>query len=184
MRGIFMTGTLTRIGPRALWTRAYDFFTAGGNAYSGTSGNVDGGGAGAYVSSLSFYDHLSSHVLLPPVSSSLEKRVLNNETLGGNARTGDSGSVDGGSIVNAADNFGTPTIFNLNSNNGGKGGQSFAGCAAGGHGGERGAGGNAASGTAGTARGGTVWNSGAVANIGSSECLAFFALREKASANC
>ena len=73
--------------------------------------------------------------------------------------------------MNEADNFGTPTLLNVNSNNGGDGGRSFAGCAVAGQGSDRGAGGNAHSGTAGTAYGGSVWNSGAVANFGSSACF-------------
>ncbi|RPD63120.1 hypothetical protein L227DRAFT_609021 [Lentinus tigrinus ALCF2SS1-6] len=95
------------------------------------------------------------------------KRTTDDETLGGNAYTGNSGPVDGGSIVNQGNNFGTPTLMNMNSNNAGDGGESTAGCAIGGHGNDRGPGGNAHSGDPGSAVGGSVWNSGAVMNIDS-----------------
>ena len=108
--------------------------------------------------------------LFPPRTRRLTKRTNDTGTLGGNAHTGNSGAVDGGDIVNAADNFGTPTLLNIHSNNGGAGGGSLSGCATGGVGdAARGAGGNAGSGTAGSAHGGSVWNSGAVANFYSSK---------------
>ena len=60
--------------------------------------------------------------------------------------------------------------MNMNSNNAGGGGGSLSGCANGGHGNDRGAGGNGYSGTPGSAQGGSVWNSGSVMNVDSSEC--------------
>lgn len=89
--------------------------------------------------------------------------------MGGNAYTGNSGDVNGGDVVNQGDNYGMPTLMNMNSNNAGTGGNSIAGCANGGHGNGRGSGGNAYSGSSGNAQGGNVWNSGGVMNIDSSE---------------
>ncbi len=98
------------------------------------------------------------------------KRADNASTLGGNAVTGNSGDVDGGNVVNDSNNFGMPTLMNMNSNNAGIGGGSESGCANGGHGDPlRGPGGNSVSGTAGKAEGGSVWNSGGMMNVDSSE---------------
>ncbi|KAI0757175.1 hypothetical protein C8Q80DRAFT_1265136 [Daedaleopsis nitida] len=140
---------LAKVAPRELLRRALDTFTAGGNAYSGSTGDVSGGG----VANGGTFTHA--------------KRTDDNGTLGGNAYTGDSGDVDGGDVVNKGDNFGMPTMLNMNSNNAGSGGTSAAGCAIGGHGNQRGSGGNAHSGDSGEAIGGSVWNSGAVMNVDS-----------------
>ena len=61
------------------------------------------------------------------------KRVNDEDTLAGNAHTGNSGDVNGGDVVNMADNFGMPTLMDVNSNNAGTGGGSVGGCAIGGH---------------------------------------------------
>ncbi|TBU35070.1 hypothetical protein BD311DRAFT_773223 [Dichomitus squalens] len=97
----------------------------------------------------------------------LVKRVSDLDTLGGNAHTGNSGDVDGGDVVNMADNFGMPTFLNMNSNNAGTGGGSVGGCAVGGHSTKKGYGGNAYAGTPGQAMGGNVWNSGGMMNVDS-----------------
>ncbi|KAH9944533.1 uncharacterized protein BXZ73DRAFT_97017 [Epithele typhae] len=131
----------SKIGPRDLIARALNAFRAVGSSTGG--------------SAVKHADH------------ALEKRVLDEDTFGGNAQTGDSGNVDGGDIINFADNYGIPTILNQNSNNGGTGGNSLAGCASGGRGGNHVAGGNGRSGTAGNAKGGSVFNSGAVVNVDS-----------------
>ena len=100
----------------------------------------------------------------------LVKRTTDDGTLGGNAYSGNSGDVDGGDVVNKSNNFGMPTLMNMNSNNAGAGGGSLSGCSNGGHGNGRGAGGNSYSGSSGNAEGGSVWNSGGVMNVDSSEC--------------
>ena len=89
------------------------------------------------------------------------------QTSGGNAHTGKSGDVSGGS-VDSGDNSGAPlgTIMNVNSNNAGTGGGSTTGCAAGGKGES---GGNASSGDSGRAEGGHVKGSGAMINMDSSK---------------
>ncbi|CDO72397.1 hypothetical protein BN946_scf184977.g96 [Trametes cinnabarina] len=99
--------------------------------------------------------------------SAFFKRTTDDGTLGGNAYTGNSGDVNGGDVVNEGDNFGMPTLMNMNSNNAGAGGGSLSGCAGGGYGGSRGAGGNAYSGSSGNAEGGEVFNSGGVMNVDS-----------------
>ncbi len=104
------------------------------------------------------------------------KRTDDNSTLGGNAYTGNSGDVDGGDVVNQGDNYGMPTMLNMNSNNAGSGGNSVAGCANGGHGNGRGSGGNAYSGSSGNAQGGSVFNSGAIMNIDSSAFYLIYGL--------
>jgi hypothetical protein len=96
---------------------------------------------------------------------SYEKRLDDNQTTGGNAHTGTSGAVDGGS-VDSGDNGGMPTIMNVDSNNAGTGGESTTGCAAGGKGAT---GGNASSGDSGNATGGRVRGSGGMINMDSSE---------------
>ncbi|OCH96628.1 hypothetical protein OBBRIDRAFT_14517 [Obba rivulosa] len=97
----------------------------------------------------------------------LEKRLNDADTLGGNAYTGDSGNVDGGSVINEAINYGMPTILNMNSNNAGGGGFSGSGCSAGGFGDHNGGGGNGYSGSSGNARGGDVENVGGMMNVNS-----------------
>ncbi|TFK87962.1 hypothetical protein K466DRAFT_585967 [Polyporus arcularius HHB13444] len=139
---------ISKIGPRELLKRALDAFTTGGNAYSGSTGTVSGGSVANKGGSA--------------------KREDDESTLGGNAYTGSAGDVSGGDVVNKSDNFGMPTLMNMNSNNAGLGGGSESGCANGGHGDpSRGAGGNSYSGTAGKAEGGSVWNSGGVMNVDS-----------------
>lgn len=109
------------------------------------------------------------------------KRTGDEGTLGGNAYTGSSGDVDGGDVVNQGNNFGMPTIMNMNSNNAGPGGTTKSGCASGGQGNsDRGSGGNAYSGSSGNAIGGSVWNSGGVMNVDSSACNGVYNLIYKA----
>ncbi|KAI8995467.1 hypothetical protein BD414DRAFT_410190 [Trametes punicea] len=135
---------------KSLWGRALDADTKGGNAYSGASGDVSGGSITNDGDGTDFF-----------------KRTTDDGTLGGNAYTGNSGDVNGGDVVNQGNNFGMPTLMNMNSNNAGTGGGSISGCSSGGHGSGRGAGGNAYSGSSGNAEGGNVWNSGGVMNIDS-----------------
>lgn len=96
-------------------------------------------------------------------SRSHAKRLDDSATTGGNAHTGTAGAVDGGSVY-TGDNGGMPTIMNVNSNNGGRGGGSSTGCASGGLGAT---GGNASSGDSGSATGGHVSGSGGMMNVDS-----------------
>lgn len=105
--------------------------------------------------------------------------------MGGNAYTGSTGDVSGGSIENIASNDGMPTLMNINSNNAGAGGTSESGCSAGGYSSDashgtngdsgsdasNGAGGNAYSGSTGDAEGGSVNNVGGMVNMDSSELI-------------
>jgi len=86
------------------------------------------------------------------------KRMDDSETMGGNAHTGSTGSVNGGSVHNSDPtlNEGMPTMLNLNSNNAGLGGTSQSGCAGSGKNSDKGVGGNASSGNTGNAVGGNV----------------------------
>ncbi|THH31987.1 hypothetical protein EUX98_g2199 [Antrodiella citrinella] len=89
---------------------------------------------------------------------SLKKRLGDERTMGGNAKSGNSGAVNGGSVYNpdTTNNEGMPVIMNVNSNNAGLGGASNSGCASSGRSGKHGVGGNAASGNSGEAVGGNV----------------------------
>lgn len=110
-----------------------------------------------------------SHAM--PISrggSRLKKRISDLDTLGGNAHSGNTGEVSGGSVANLAENDGMPTLMNMNSNNAGMGGTSSACGATGGHSNAKGFGGNAYAGSAGKAIGGSVENSGGIINMGSS----------------
>ncbi|KZT74793.1 hypothetical protein DAEQUDRAFT_760808 [Daedalea quercina L-15889] len=140
--------------PQQLTKKALDKDTAGGNAYSGSSGDVSGGGTGNI-------GHSDLRV------NSYGRRTDDADTMGGNAYTGNSGDVSGGSIANIANNEGMPTLMNVNSNNAGLGGTSTSGCAAGGYTDQNGAGGNAYSGSAGNAEGGSVSNVGGMFNMNS-----------------
>ncbi|KAI0082204.1 hypothetical protein K474DRAFT_841604 [Panus rudis PR-1116 ss-1] len=93
-------------------------------------------------------------------TTNLTKRVSDDSTMGGNAHTGNSGNVSGGSVNNpdSTMNEGMPTIMNVNSYNAGTGGKSASGCAASGKS-ASGAGGNASSGNSGNAEGGSVGGS-------------------------
>lgn len=78
--------------------------------------------------------------------------------MGGNAHSGNSGNVNGGSVYNpdTTGNQGMPVLMNMNSNNAGTGGGSESGCAGAGKSGSSGVGGNASSGSSGDAHGGSV----------------------------
>ncbi|KAI0095305.1 hypothetical protein BDY19DRAFT_902278 [Irpex rosettiformis] len=104
-----------------------------------------------------------SHHPKRPQNDTLLKRLDDSQTTGGNAHTGKSGDVSGGS-VDSGDNGGMPTLMNINSNNAGDGGGSTAGCAVGGKGES---GGNASSGDSGRATGGRVQGSGGMVNMDS-----------------
>lgn len=110
------------------------------------------------------------HPTFPPFS--MTKRVDDGTTQGGNAHTGNSGNVFGGSVHNTdtTNNQNMPVLMNMNSNNAGRGGKSKAGCAASGKSSTKGIGGNASSGDSGEAYGGDVDGppSGMV-NVNSSE---------------
>lgn len=99
--------------------------------------------------------------------TSFDRRTDDASTMGGNAYTGNSGDVSGGSIANIANNDGMPTIMNIDSNNAGLGGTSSSGCASGGYTDQNGAAGNAYSGSAGNAEGGNVSNVGGMFNYNS-----------------
>ncbi len=122
----------------------------------------------AYVPSFCIYERCLT------VSVS-HKRMDDTQTTGGNAHTGHSGSVDGGS-VDSGDNGGMPVLMNVNSNNAGLGGGSTTGCAASGKGL---AGGNASSGDSGHATGGSVQGTGGMMNVDSSEFHGVYVLRER-----
>ncbi|KAJ3483424.1 hypothetical protein NLI96_g6326 [Meripilus lineatus] len=96
------------------------------------------------------------HPTFPPFS--MTKRVDDGTTQGGNAHTGNSGNVFGGSVHNTdtTNNQNMPVLMNMNSNNAGRGGKSKAGCAASGKSSTKGIGGNASSGDSGEAYGGDV----------------------------
>lgn len=116
----------------------------------------------------------------------MEKRSYDADTAGGNAHTGDSSDVNGGSVANVADDDGTITnndscelfivapsawlftpLFYIAF--GGNGGETATGNADGGNGNGRGPGGNASTGNSGNARGGNVANLGGnVDNTGGS----------------
>ncbi|CCM02797.1 uncharacterized protein FIBRA_04908 [Fibroporia radiculosa] len=109
--------------------------------------------------------------------STLYRRTSDEDTSGGNAYTGSTGDVSGGSIENVSETPVMPTIMNINSNNGGAGGYSESGCASGGKTNDSGAAGNAYSGSTGNAEGGKVsgvggmvnWNSNNAGNAGVSK---------------
>lgn len=118
----------------------------------------------------SFHTILDSYFATSDLTSafgSFNRRTDDADTLGGNAYTGNSGDVNGGSIANIANNEGMPTIMNVDSNNAGLGGTSMSGCATGGYTDKSSAAGNAYSGTAGDAKGGTVSDVGGMVNYGS-----------------
>lgn len=166
-RGVVGTAVMpaNRLGPRDVSERALDADTAGGNAYSGSAGDVSGGSTGSH-----------SHF-----GSTHFPRTDDADTMGGNAYTGSTGDVSGGSIENIASNDGMPTLMNINSNNAGAGGTSESGCSAGGYSSDashgtngdsgsdasNGAGGNAYSGSTGGAEGGSVNNVGGMVNMDS-----------------
>ncbi|KZT06795.1 uncharacterized protein LAESUDRAFT_137380 [Laetiporus sulphureus 93-53] len=145
------------IGPRQpSEKRALDKDTAGGNAYSGSTGDASGGSVES-----------SLHDMASNFRSAYPKRTDDADTMGGNGYTGSTGDVSGGSISNIANNDGMPTLMNINSNNAGAGGTSASGCASGGHTNTTGAGGNAYSGSTGKAEGGSVSNVGGMINMNS-----------------
>ncbi|KAH9937516.1 uncharacterized protein B0H18DRAFT_200331 [Fomitopsis serialis] len=150
--GTVVSGWPKVSSPQQLSKKALDKDTAGGNAYSGSAGDVSGGGAGGI-----------RHGGL----SAFDRRTNDDDTMGGNAYTGNSGDVSGGSIENIANNDGMPTLMNIGSNNAGLGGTSTSGCATGGYTDQNGAGGNAYSGSAGNAEGGSVNNVGGMVNMNS-----------------
>lgn len=79
-------------------------------------------------------------------------------TEGGNAHSGNSGSVAGGAVHNTdtTNNENMPVLMNWSSNNAGDGGKSDSGCVASGKSSAKGVGGNATSGNSGAATGGEV----------------------------
>lgn len=107
----------------------------------------------------------------------LFSRADDSQTTGGNAHSGSSGDVNGGSVENPDTtlNQGMPTVMNMNSNNAGGGGQSGTGCATSGKSSDTGSGGNASSGNSGKAVGGSVKGSpSGMVNVGSSELSFIF----------
>ncbi|KAI9066681.1 hypothetical protein FKP32DRAFT_1601614 [Trametes sanguinea] len=116
---------------------------AGGGGFS-ESGSAEGGDARG-----------------PPIPQSVqgfEKRAGDAGTAGGNAYSGATSDVSGGSVVNAADDRGA--VANGGGNAAGGAGTTFSGDADGGNGNGLGPGGNAYTGASGPADGGSVYNFG------------------------
>ncbi|KAI0651587.1 hypothetical protein C8Q79DRAFT_1004867 [Trametes meyenii] len=150
----------------------------GGNAYSGATGNSRGGdvinsaedgqasdienttanngAAGGFSESGSAEGGNAAEP--QALSTGVQKRAGDAGTAGGNAYSGATNDVSGGSVVNAADDDGTVT--NDGGNNAGTAGTTFSGDADGGNGNGLGPGGNAYTGASGPARGGNVVNYG------------------------
>ncbi|OCH96666.1 hypothetical protein OBBRIDRAFT_830069 [Obba rivulosa] len=105
-------------------------------------------------------------------SQTKTRRAQDSGTAGGNAYTGSTDSVSGGSVANVASDDATITN-NGDSNQGGSAGTTESGIATAGNGDGLGPGGNAYSGSSGNARGGTVLNkAGVVDNEGTGSNLA------------
>ncbi|EKM59743.1 uncharacterized protein PHACADRAFT_25829 [Phanerochaete carnosa HHB-10118-sp] len=98
-------------------------------------------------------EHEHPHLTVRYATSGFRKRQD-----GGNARSGNSGDVSGGDVINEGDGDGT--ITNDDSSTGGVGGTTSSGNAIGGAGYGFGNGGDAETGNAGDAFGGSVVNSG------------------------
>jgi len=107
----------------------------------------------------------SGHTTGEKLTKRLWKRARDEETAGGNARSGNTGDVDSGNINNIAGQ--DSTITNMGGNNVPQAGDTISGDATGGAGRHRGPGGNAYTGDTGTADGGYVNNmAGVVNNMG------------------
>ncbi|KAI0762659.1 hypothetical protein C8Q74DRAFT_1371666 [Fomes fomentarius] len=152
----------------------------GGNAYTGATGASRGGNvvntseggdtddgtalenttantasAGGYSESGTA---MGGNAAGPRVPDGLERRASDSGSAGGNAYSGATSDVSGGSVVNEADDQGTVT--NNGGNTAGVAGTTFSGDADGGNGNGFGPGGNAYSGASGPASGGGVYNYG------------------------
>ncbi|RPD81719.1 hypothetical protein L226DRAFT_564390 [Lentinus tigrinus ALCF2SS1-7] len=114
--------------------------TAGGGGFS-ESGSAEGGNAAS-----------------PRLPDGVQRRASDSGTAGGNAYSGATSDVSGGSVVNAADDQGTVT--NGGGNTAGGAGTTFSGDADGGNGNGFGPGGNAYTGASGPAVGGSIYNYG------------------------
>jgi len=144
----------------------------GGNAYSGSTGPSNGGsdvntGDGitnndANTAGLGGFDESGDaqggNAAGPPGLNTNTKRAGDNDTAGGNAYSGATSNVSGGTVINQGQEDGAST--NDGGNVGGNPGTSFSGYATGGDGDGRGPGGNAYTGASGPAYGGGVRNSG------------------------
>ncbi|KAI0702454.1 hypothetical protein BC835DRAFT_1411009 [Cytidiella melzeri] len=145
----------------------------GGNAASGTAGSSNGGNIGnegGTVDNTDSNDAADGGVSTSgnAIGGDVAKRAFDAETAGGNAHTGDSSDVNGGSVANVADDNGA--IDNTDSSFGGMGGTTTTGDAEGGNSNGRGPGGNASTGNSGNARGGAVSNDGGdITNMGGSD---------------
>ncbi|THH32332.1 hypothetical protein EUX98_g1866 [Antrodiella citrinella] len=148
-----------------------DGYGPGGNAYSGPSGPSNGGfvfNEGGDITNTASNAAPNGGVSDsgPAIGGnangsgfqrrSLRQRAYNDYTAGGNAVSGNSGSVDGGNVINEAGP--DDDITNTGGNAAGDAGPSFSGEAVGGNGLGRGPGGNAYSGYTGSTRGGDVIN--------------------------
>ncbi|OSD05950.1 hypothetical protein PYCCODRAFT_1474837 [Trametes coccinea BRFM310] len=123
---------------------------------AGTTGNDAGGGGFSESGSAEGGDARG-----PPIPQSVqgfEKRAGDAGTAGGNAYSGATSDVSGGSVVNAADDRGA--VANGGGNVAGGAGTTFSGDADGGNGNGLGPGGNAYTGASGPADGGSVYNFG------------------------
>jgi len=153
---------------------------AGGNAYSGSVGPSEGGdvinasdngidngaanagGVGGFSESGDSQGGDADGAVIDGVNTDAynrrRKRGMDMGTAGGNAYTGASSNVDGGNVINHADNEGV--VENDATNTGGDAGETYSGEANGGDGDGYGPGGNAYSGATGSAVGGSVVNAG------------------------
>ncbi|CDO70265.1 hypothetical protein BN946_scf184942.g65 [Trametes cinnabarina] len=121
---------------------------AGGGGFS-ESGSAEGGDAAG-----------------PPIPQDIQgfqKRAGDYGTAGGNAYSGATSDVSGGSVVNSADDRGTVTN---DGNTAGGAGTTFSGDADGGNGNGLGPGGNAYTGSSGPAEGGSIYNYGGTIDNG------------------
>jgi len=112
--------------------RASDFDTAGGNAYTGDTGNVSSG----HVLNEAGQDNTITNTggnSVPMAGNSISGNATGGEGdgigPGGNAYTGNTGNADGGYIENEA---GMVNNMGMGGNNGGQGGTSMSGAANGG----------------------------------------------------
>ncbi|KAL7285725.1 hypothetical protein ACG7TL_000830 [Trametes sanguinea] len=134
---------------------------AGGDAATGidnagTTGNDAGGGGFSESGTAEGGDARG-----PPIPQDIQgfqKRAGDAGTAGGNAYSGATSDVSGGSVVNAADDNGA--VANGGGNVAGGAGTTFSGDADGGNGNGLGPGGNAYTGASGPADGGSVYNFG------------------------
>ncbi|KAI0670167.1 hypothetical protein C8Q78DRAFT_1080061 [Trametes maxima] len=131
--------------------------TGDGDAIENTTANTAGNGGFSESGSSEGGDARG-----PTVPSDIQRRASDSGTAGGNAYSGATSDVSGGTVANVADDEGT--ISNGGGNNAGNSGTTFSGDATGGKGNGLGPGGNAYTGASGSAKGGSVYNAGGAVN--------------------